>query len=73
MKEGEKVARKETVKAEKVKTIKEKVETLIFKPNMKLTAKEFEVLDKQVRIENEKSGVKIVLMPYSCEVVEDVE
>lgn len=69
MKEGEKVAR--TVKAEKVKTIKEKVETLIFKPNMKLTAKEFEVLDEQVRIANEKSGVKIVLMPYSCEVVED--
>ena len=69
MKEGEKVAR--TVKAEKVKTIKEKVETLIFKPNTKLTAKEFEVLDEQVRIENEKSGVKIVLMPYSCEVVED--
>lgn len=67
------MARKETVKAEKVKTIKEKVETLIFKPNMKLTAKEFEVLDKQVRIANEKSGVKIVLMPYSCEVVEDVE
>lgn len=73
MKEGENVARKETVKAEKVKTIKKKVETLIFKPNMKLTAKEFEVLDKQVRIANEKSGVKIVLMPYSCEVVEDVE
>lgn len=73
MKEGEKVARKETVKAEKVKTIKEKVETLIFKPNTKLTAKEFEVLDEQVRIANEKSGVKIVLMPYSCEVVEDVE
>lgn len=67
------MARKETVKAEKVKTIKKKVETLIFKPNMKLTAKEFEVLDKQVRIANEKSGVKIVLMPYSCEVVEDVE
>lgn len=70
MEEGEKVA-KETVKAEKVKTIKEKVETLIFKPNTKLTAKEFEVLDEQVRIANEKSGVKIVLMPYSCEVVED--
>lgn len=67
------MARKETVKAEKVKTIKEKVETLIFKPNTKLTAKEFEVLDEQVRIANEKSGVKIVLMPYSCEVVEDVE
>lgn len=69
------MSRKETVKAEKVKTIKKKVETLIFKPNMKLTAKEFEVLDKQVRIENEKSGVKIILMPYSCdcEVVEDVE
>lgn len=70
------MAKKETkkkldVEVKEVKTIKEPIETLIFKPNKPLTPQEYEMLSDMVRSENKKSGVNIVLIPFSCEVGED--
>lgn len=47
----------------------EKTETVIvFKVNRPLMDHEYEELEKRVRQENEKSGLKIVLAPYSVDV-----
>lgn len=43
---------------------------IIFKATSPLMKGEFELLSDMVKHENEKTGLKIVLMPYSCEVVE---
>lgn len=41
---------------------------IIFKATRPLTEAEHEQLSQKVRYENEKSGVKVVLMPYACKV-----
>ncbi|MDP4158388.1 MAG: hypothetical protein Q8911_01310 [Bacillota bacterium] len=41
---------------------------IVFKATRPLTESEHEQLSQKVRYENEKSGVKVVLMPYTCEV-----
>ena len=46
----------------------EKEEVVIFRAKKKLTTDEHKQLSEKVRFENEKSGLKIVLMPSSCEV-----
>ncbi|MEX1308586.1 MAG: hypothetical protein AB1Z19_08665 [Eubacteriales bacterium] len=64
---------KETViKADDVEVVEVKRtdETIIFKVNQPVPAKRFELIDEMVRKQVEKSGLKIVLMPYSCDVVE---
>lgn len=58
---------------EKVETIEKPIETLILRPRMKLTAREFEVLEEQIKLINKKEKTKVMLIPYSCEVVEDVK
>lgn len=40
---------------------------VVFKINRNLTADEYEELQKRVRLENERSGVRIVLAPYSVD------
>lgn len=57
---------------EKVKTIEKPIETLVLRPRMKLTVREFEVLEEQIELLNKKEETKVILIPYSCEVVEDV-
>ena len=58
---------------EKVETLEKPIETLILRPRMKLTAREFEVLEEQIKLMNAKEETKVILIPYSCEVVEDAE
>jgi len=41
---------------------------VIFKVNRPLMPHEYEELEKRVRQENEKSGLKIVIAPYSVDV-----
>ena len=41
---------------------------IIFKVNRPLMPHEYEELEKRVRQENEKSGLKIALAPYSVDV-----
>ncbi|MBS4538212.1 hypothetical protein GOQ27_07040 [Clostridium sp. D2Q-11] len=55
---------KETIK------VKEEDKVIVFKANKPLNKEEFELLSDIVKSEHKKSGVKIVLMPYSCEVGE---
>lgn len=43
---------------------------IIFKAKRPLDKGEFELLSDMVKHENEKTGLKIVLMPFSCDVVE---
>lgn len=40
---------------------------LVFKASRPLTEEEHKQLSEKLRFEEEKSGVKIVLMPFSCE------
>ena len=58
-------------KAKTVPGVKFEAETetiVIFKVNRPLMPHEYEELEKRVRQENEKSGLKIVLAPYSVDV-----
>lgn len=56
---------------EEVKVIEEPIETLVLRPRVKLNAEEFKVLEEHVRLLNK--NVNVILIPYSCEVVEDAE
>jgi len=47
--------------------VKQTGKVIVFQAVKRLTKKEFELLSDMVRHEMEKTGVKIVLMPYSCE------
>lgn len=67
------MATKKDKEVEKVKEIEveESKETiLVFKATRPLDKGEFELLSNMVKHEEEKTGVKIVLMPYSCELDE---
>jgi hypothetical protein len=56
---------------EKVKEIEEGKETiLVFKANKPLDKGEFKLLSEMIKHEEKKTGVKIVLMPYSCDLEE---
>lgn len=68
-KDEEKVAEQELVieGAEKV-FIQEGV--LVVKANRMLSTLEHKQLSEKLRYENEKSGVKLVLLPFSCDPVE---
>lgn len=61
----------ETVKA--ITKEMEEVKALIFKATRPLDEGEFKLLSEMVRHEEEKSGIKIILMPYSCGLEEDKE
>jgi hypothetical protein len=55
------------------KVVNDKETIIVFRALKKLTDIEHEQLSGKIRFEEEKSGVKIVLMPYSCEFVVDTE
>jgi len=58
-------------KAKPVTDMEIEVETetiVIFKVNRPLMPHEYEELEKRVRLENKKSGLKIVIAPYSVDV-----
>ena len=58
------------VRAKPVADVQIEVETetiVIFKVNRPLMPHEYEELEKRVRLENEKSGLKIVIAPYSVD------
>lgn len=48
-------------------------EVIIFKANKPLDNLQFELMSNMVKSENEKTGLKIVLMPYSCDLVEPIK
>lgn len=48
----------------------EKDDTVYFKASKPLTQKEHEQLSEKIRFENAKSGKTIVLVPFSCDVVD---
>jgi hypothetical protein len=50
-----------------VTEIKETKDAIIFKANKPLTETEFKLLSDLIKSEEEKTGLKIVLMPYSCD------
>ena len=51
----------------KVTKIKETETAIIFKANRPLMEEEFEVLSNLVKSEEAKTGLKIILMPYSTD------
>ena len=60
----------EPVTVSGTKIVKKAEAAIIFKANKPLDKGEFELLSDMVKHENEKTGLKIVLMPFSCDVVE---
>jgi hypothetical protein len=59
------------ITTKKVTKVKETDKAIIFKANRPLMKEEFELLSDLVKLEEKKTGLKIILMPYSCEVVEN--
>jgi len=70
--EKEKVIPEEIVTAvtntESTDILKQTETVVIFKVNRPLMDHEYDELEKRVRLENEKSGLKIVLAPFSVDV-----
>lgn len=64
------MAEKKTT-TKKVTKVKETDKAIIFKTNRPLMKEEFELLSDLVKYEEKKTGLKIVLMPFSCEVGEE--
>jgi len=64
--------KKQTIKVEDavVKEVKKDGDVIVFKINKPVSLKRFELIDEMVRKQMEKSGLKIVLMPFSCDVAE---
>ena len=60
-------------KEEEVEVVKETEEVLVLKANKPLDKGQFNLLSELVKEEEEKSGVKIVLIPHSVDVVEEKE
>lgn len=57
-------------KEKEVKLVKETEQVLVFKAKRPMRETEFKLLSELVRHEEEKAGVKIVLVPYSADLVE---
>jgi hypothetical protein len=56
------------VNTESTEVLQQTETVVIFRVNRPLMPHEYEELEKRVRLENEKSGLKIVLAPYSVDV-----
>lgn len=65
-----KVDTTEPVTVQGTEAVKTTESTIVFKATKPLVKEEFELLSDMVKHENEKTGLKIVLMPFSCEIVE---
>lgn len=63
-------SKKETAARGKAVKVKQIGKTIVFQATRALTEEDFSLLSDVVRREAEKSGIKIVLMPFSCELVE---
>jgi hypothetical protein len=57
-------------KENKAELVKETEQVLVFKANRPMRETEFKLLSELVRHEEEKNGVKIVLLPHSADLVE---
>lgn len=44
---------------------------LVFRPRIPLTEEQHKQLAEKIRFESDRTGVKIVLMPYSCELIQN--
>ncbi|OIJ12661.1 hypothetical protein BKP37_12730 [Anaerobacillus alkalilacustris] len=53
---------------ELVEKIIEKEDAIFFRATKPLSTQEHEQLSEKIRYENEKTGLDIVLVPFSCEV-----
>ena len=64
--------KKQTIKVEDVVVteVKKTGDVIVFKINKPVPLKRFELIDEMVRKQMEKSGLNIVLMPFSCDVAE---
>ena len=56
------------VNTESTEVLQQTETIVVFKVNRPLMDHEYEELEKRIRQENEKSGLKIVLAPYSVDV-----
>lgn len=56
--------------SDQVTKAKESDSIIVFKANRTLNKAEFNLLSDMIKEEGKKTGVKIILMPYSCEVGE---
>jgi hypothetical protein len=65
------MARKKIVDPE-IERVAENEGTIFFKVKHALTEREFTLLSERVRSEAEKSGQKIILVPFSCELEVEV-
>lgn len=55
------------VNIEETAIVQQTETVVVFKVNRPLMDHEYDELEKRVRLENEKSGLKIVLAPYSVD------
>ena len=55
------------VNTEETAIVQQTETVVVFKVNRPLMDHEYDELEKRVRLENEKSGLKIVLAPYSVD------
>jgi hypothetical protein len=60
------MTRKKIIDAD-IEQIAEKEDVVFFRVNRPLTANEHNLLSDRVKQESKKSGLKIVLVPHSCE------
>lgn len=65
--------KKETTDTEVVEVVKETEEVLVLRATRPLNGTEFNLMSDMVQKEQKKTGVKIVLIPNSSELVEDEE
>jgi|GEM_PF-2739150 len=69
-KESEKKETTLDVSMDEVKEVKRTDNRIVFKVNKPVSKTRFALIDAMVRGQMEKSGLKIVLMPYSCDLKE---
>ena len=61
---------KEIAIMDDVTEVKHTDDVIVFKVNKPVSINRFQVIDEMVRSQAGKSGLKIVLMPYSCDLEE---
>ncbi len=69
-KENKNTEATEDLSMQDVTEVKRTGDVIIFKVNKPVPMKRFQLIDAMVRDQMEKSGLKIVLMPCSCDLEE---
>lgn len=62
-----------TKKSEGVTKVAEMPSAIVFKANKPLSKVEFNVISDMIKQEQAKTGLEIVLMPFSCDLIEEKE